>query len=351
VANQFGFVHIFMLAANIMGIYEQTKVLDTVLEEYSSIVKKYYPNIISDGMGYSGPNFHYRFSVQFRDYKQTPFYYDGENKFVHWTSLSSLSSIINNNEIRLYNLDNSEDKEEFNYAGNLLSLTDDQISIIKQNYFTTSFCSIDNLKDDFLWRKYGRNYEGVAIVFSLVDDSKDWKNFFLSKVYYDLDPTFKNFQDEIEQLRRKYNNGATFMTDIWRFAGFYKKTHFQTEKEIRLACIFPFESQVDILKYVRKELKIDPGRNRIVRYIPLKLWIDPNSSFFKTLDIDQVTQNTFDYVKPGLPKIKIDSIYVGKGCGLSENEYWSVHNKLKEMFEWRLGYPIELPLNLYDPDI
>ena len=99
----------------------QQEILDKVLDEYSAIVSKYYPKIVSDGMGYGGPNFHYRFSNYFRHYKDTPFYYAGDLKLVHWTSLANLSSIINNNEIRLYNLLNSEDTEEFSYAGQLLS--------------------------------------------------------------------------------------------------------------------------------------------------------------------------------------------------------------------------------------
>lgn len=97
----------------------QQDILDTVLDEYRAILDKYYPDII-DGMGYGGPHFHSTLSKHFRSYIQTPFYYSGELKFVHWTSLTNLSSIINNSEIRLYNLINSEDEQEFSYAGKLL---------------------------------------------------------------------------------------------------------------------------------------------------------------------------------------------------------------------------------------
>jgi hypothetical protein len=325
----------------------QQYILDKVLDEYSDIVNKYYPNIVSGGRGYGGPNFHYRFSNFFRHYKQTPFYYTGDLKLIHWTSLTNLSSIINNNEIRLYNLINSEDIEEFSYAGQLLSLSQKQIEVIKKNYFTASFCSYDNLSNEYLWKNYGKNYEGVAISFSLIDNREDWENFFLSNVYYELDQKFSEFQSEIEVLKGKYNNGPTFITDNWRFAGFYKKDRFKSENEIRLSCIFPFTSEIDSLKYVKKELKIEKDRNRIVSYVPLKLWSDPESSYFKTLEINSLTSDTFAYIKPQLPQIKIDSIYFGKNCGLTAEEYWELHGQLLEIFQWRLGYSIDLPLNLY----
>lgn len=170
--------------------------------------------------------------------------------------------------------------------------------------------------------------------------------FFLSPVYYELDPKFEIFQEEISQLQNKYS-GTSFFTDIWRFAGFYKKNKFQNENEIRLAGIFPIRSQEESLKYVRKELRIEEDRNRIVSYIPLKLWIDPDSFYYKTLDVSNVSFGTFDLNKSNLPQLKIEEIHFGNNCGLSNEEYWKFQSELKEIFEWRLGYSINLPLNLY----
>ena len=154
------------------------------------------------------------------------------------------------------------------------------------------------------------------------------------------------FKSEIEELKNRYNNGPTVMTDNWRFAGFYKKDRFEDEKEVRLSCIFPFLQEVDSLKYVRSELKVEKGRNRIVSYVPLKLWNDPDSSYFKTLEIDTLNTDTFAYIIPQLPKLKIDSINFGINCGLSPDEYCQLHQHLLEMFQWRLGYNIELPLDI-----
>ena len=228
-----------------------------------------------------------------------------------------------------------------------LSLSEAQISTIKDRYFTASFCSYENLNNEYLWKKYGKDYTGVAIVFSLIDNRDKWENFFLSNVYYELDPKFASFQNEIEHLKQKYNNGPSFMNDIWRFAGFFKEEHYKDEKEVRLSCIFPFQYESEYLRYVRRELKIETGRNRIVSYIPLKLWTDPNSSYLKTLDIIETTNDTFTFSKPDLPQLKIEQIHFGNKCGLTPDEYWRFERQLKEIFEWRLGYSIELPLNLY----
>jgi hypothetical protein len=141
------------------------------------------------------------------------------------------------------------------------------------------------LSSDYLWRKYGRNYKGVALHFEIVNDIDNAENFILSSVYYHLPKEFKKFNDAVLTLSAKYKNVFSFNFDNWRFAGFYKKTKYAQEKEIRLALISPFNSMVDELKFTRKELKLNKRRNRIVAYFPLKLWVDPGSSFFKTLDI------------------------------------------------------------------
>ncbi|QGW28535.1 DUF2971 domain-containing protein [Phnomibacter ginsenosidimutans] len=293
-----------------MDLKNQELFLNKVLNEYREILNKYYPKLIVN-TGYSGPQIHAKISSSFKDYNETPFYYKGPLKFVHWTSLSNLSSIINNNEIRLYNLINSEDQEEFSYAGQLLSLSERQINTIKDKYYTASFCRLENLEDNYLWKKYGRDFSGVAIVFSLTDNRDEWENIILSDVYYELDPTFKKLQEELKELISRYNNIPTLMNDIWRFAGYFKRQDFKPEKEVRLSYIFPFDYDSDYLRYVRKELKIDKGRNRIVSYIPLKLWTDPAASYFKTLDIPSLTTDSFTLSKSGLPQIKIEAIYIG----------------------------------------
>jgi hypothetical protein len=90
--------------------------------------------------GNSGPNFHFDLSHIYKDHKGSPYYYDKKLEFIHWTTVANLFSIINNAEIRLYNLWNSEDNSEFEYSAQLLSLSSEQINLIKERYFIASFC-------------------------------------------------------------------------------------------------------------------------------------------------------------------------------------------------------------------
>lgn len=326
----------------------QFGILEEVFYAFEEIIKRFYPKLNITGKGYAGPEFHYDLSKRFKDYKDTPYYFNDSLDLIHWTSLQNLSSIINNNELRLYDLNNSEDINEFNYAANILSLSKHQIKSIKRNYFAASFCRLEELHNPFLWNKYGKQYKGVAIHFTLENNLDDWETFFLSQVYYELPLDFQEFYSAIEELKQNYSYGPQFNFDLWRFAGFYKTKPFEDEKEIRLACAFPFKDFKESYEYSRKELKIEQDRNRIVNYIPLKLWSDPDSSHLKVLDIDPKMYLDLGYNLPTLPKLKINAIHFGEKCGLEKNEYWSMHSELKELFEWRLGYSIDLPLNMFE---
>lgn len=330
-----------------MNINQQLYTIDCMNKEYSLIIKKYYPDL-QDGCGAnSGPNLYGYFSRFFKKYTQTPFYYKEKLELTHWTSLSNLFSIINNNEIRLYNLLNSDDPQEFNHRAKILGLSLDEIDYLKQNYFTISFCAGENIGDQYLWKKYGRNYKGVAIKFSFIDNRDDWRNFFLSEVYYKLDHKFSAFQKKIKALKLKYNNDPRFKTDNWIFAGFFKRPKFKKENEIRLSWISPFTNTDDSLKYERRELKIEKGRNRIVSYLPLKLWSDPKSFIQKTGTTNTLNSETTLHSNTEVPQLKIDSIYFGKNCGLSPDEFYKMKSDISEMFQFSLGYPIDFNEELF----
>src|SRR5258705_14018605 len=105
----------------------QFEILEKVFVEFEEIINAFYPDLNITGKGYAGPEFHYELSKRFIDYKGTPYYFNESLDLIHWTSLQNLSSIINNNEIRLYDLNNSEDIQEFNFAASILSLSPIQI--------------------------------------------------------------------------------------------------------------------------------------------------------------------------------------------------------------------------------
>ena len=101
----------------------QFDILEKVFSEFEKIIETFYPELNVPSKGYAGPEFHFDLSKRFKEYKGTPYYFKDSLDLIHWTTLQNLSSIINNNEIRLYELTKSEDIEEFNYAAELLSLS------------------------------------------------------------------------------------------------------------------------------------------------------------------------------------------------------------------------------------
>lgn len=114
----------------------QQQLLDKIQDEFRAIVNKHFPNYTSSGYGYAGPQFHITLSDQAASFDKTPYYYSDELKFIHWTCIDNLISIINNREIRLYNLVNSDDEQEFLFSAKSLDLSDDRIRLIKENFFS-----------------------------------------------------------------------------------------------------------------------------------------------------------------------------------------------------------------------
>ncbi len=334
-----------------MDINDQAKFLDGISAEILQLVKTFFPKIDISGWGYAGPHFHVDLPDHFSAFENTPYYYAKELRFIHWTTIDKLVSIINTAEIRLYNLVNSEDEEEFNYAARTLNLNADQIENIKWNYFTFSFSEIKNLNDDHLWKIYGKDYTGIAIEFSIQKDINDWINYFISEVYYELPAEFPLFQNKIEELKKKYNNEIQLDFNIWKLAGFHKKSHFSGEREIRISTCFPYNYE-ETLKYSRKEFRIDGKKNRIVSYIPLKLWIDFDSHYPKEFYKNEDFKLKHLEMLKNKPKIKIENIYFGKNCNISDKQYYEVFRRgIQEMISFQLGYSIDMPLNLFDSSL
>ena len=54
-------------------------------------------------------------SKQNKDFIKTQYFFTESKKILHFTSLKALFSILNEKTLRLYNLTNSDDKEEYRY--------------------------------------------------------------------------------------------------------------------------------------------------------------------------------------------------------------------------------------------
>lgn len=313
------------------------------------MVLNHFPNFPYGGGESSGTNFRIDAPDQYRMYKNTEYNYTGDLKFIHWTSIENLCSILNTGEFRLYNLIKPEDQMEFSYAADLLDLDEKKKEWIKKNYFTISFCKKRDLYNRYLWERYGRNFKGVAIEFSIIEDLEQWDRFFISDIKYDLPSSFGDFTEKWNELRARYNNAISLDFDIWKFAGFYKQAKYKEENEVRISTFLPYTSQEDHLRNAKHEFRIDGVRNRIVTYIPLKLWINYDKSSRYVL-YDEEVGKKFSNEFLHFPKIKIENIYFGCHCGIKNEDLMQYVWQVQEMIHFQFAYRVELALNLFYDD-
>lgn len=327
---------------------DREKYLDKISDEFMSILHKYIPNRMIVGNGYSEMSFNARLSNKNKAFSESQYYFNEDKRFIHWTSVQNLMSIINYREIRLYNLHNSSDSEEFAYAAEKLNINNNQIDYSKKYLYTLSFCNASELANEDLWKEYGKNYQGVAIEFEIVNNPNEWNNFMLSEVFYEIPKNFVEMEIELKSFQEKYPDASTFI-DLGKLIAFHKKPDFSKELEIRLSTYFPFNHTEAYEKFCNTEFRLEKGRPRETDYFGLKLWVDNNSPFVKSSkpEFDRRLDVEASYFKEN-PQIKITNIYFGKNCGISNQEFTPFWTKLKHITHYKLGYEIEnLELNLY----
>ncbi len=325
--------------------------MDIVKDNISDIGKKEFLDLIKD----SFPELFIReWGDGFKEYSARPatenyffqktdyFYKKSDLNFIHWTDLKSLLSILNYHEIRLYNLYNSNDKNEFRYSATALGLSEEEIKNAKKYYYTFSFCEKNQLNNPHLWEVYGKKYKGVAIEFSIINDPLQWNNYMISKVHYNIPENFHQFKQKRNLLEKKYNQ--KYKLDLNNLIGFNKSLDYNLENEVRIASYFPYTREDEILKYVKTDFRIDPiTGNEITNYITLNLWENRDANSFKWTDqkYDRRTNLPKGYFKTH-PQIKLNNIYFGSECGIGYTEFNRFKEKLENMILCNLGYRVQL---------
>ena len=326
----------------------QWELISEITLEFLEILRKHFPENIIARNGSSGPTFDADLTDKNLHYNNTPYFYNGKLKFVHWTSVENLLSIINNREIRLYNLHSSSDQNEFKFAASALNIPNNQIDYSKNYLYTFSFCKSDDLSNTFLWKEYGKNYTGVAIEFEIINDPSLWKNFMFSQVYYELPKFLIDFVNDLKSLNIKYP-GTETRIDLGRLISFHKESRFHKENEIRFSTYFPFESYEAYWKFCNNEFIFNKDRPRIVNYYGLSLWVDNTSAYIKSEipEFNRQLKLEDDYFVHK-PMIKINQIHFGKNCGINNNQFSQFREKLEEIIRYKLGYNLKLELNLFN---
>lgn len=330
----------------------EEELIEKIEAEFMAIINSSMLSKWITSNGSSGPNFHATLNTKNEVYKESQYYFNEEKKFVHWTSIQNLMSIINYRELRLYNLHKSSDSEEFNYAAKALNVSNNQIDHSKKFLYTFSFCKSTEINNNDLWSDYGKDYKGVALEFEIINDPKSWDNFMLANVYYEIPTQLEKFGSQINILKNKYS-GIEANIDLGRLIAFHKQPNpYKKEKEIRLSTYFPFGGDIEAYwKHCNTEFILDKNRPRITDYSSLNLWTDNDSPYLKSkienYDRRLILESEYFIRKP---QIKLTNIHFGYDCGISNKEYYGFKQKLEEIIKRKLGYELRLPLNLFKLD-
>lgn len=244
---------------------------DEILVKYREILTNSPYDKMIKSWGASGNSFHCEVSKLAGDYKDSEYFYNGGNRFIHWTTVDALISIINSREIRLYNLFNSDDNEEFKYAAEKIGISTELIDHTKKYLFTWSFCEATLKNDESMWLNYGRDFKGVAFEFEIVNNPEIWKNYLISPVFYEVSQGMLETFERLENLKREYHNAIEVFLDLGKLIAFHKNPVHKKENEIRIANYFPFNDDLDYQKFCRKEFRLNRDVPTITSYYPLKL--------------------------------------------------------------------------------
>lgn len=276
-------------------------------------------------------NIHFNIPPDNRNLVKSPYFYD-KPTVVHFSDIFALNSILQERTIRLYNLHNLNDPREFTFASKVFNLSDELVKDAKDNLYIISFCEreiLANVSAEFnMWRLYGKNGKGLAIVFSIANNQTNWRDFHISKVIYGSDQRrkFVKLLDLIDQLNqtKPYIN-----VDFGKLYAFHKSKMFEIEKEVRIIfdrrqkrsgmgtrtvsfkgrTVFPIIKS-DLYKLVENRANI--------RYLKLPLF-----------------HKNGDHYDPEVPLLKIEQIIIGYNFIV---EVPKLIENLADLFDEQLGY-------------
>lgn len=241
------------------------------------------------------------------------------SKLIHFTHIEALESILDEKAIRMYNLNNSNDKTEYNFvfdeirhAYKLFTIPDviyqNHINYVKSNTFILSTALPSDMFNPTLWKRYGRKGFGIVLELEVLNNPIDWQCFLLSKVQYHLDK-FSVYINGLKRIYFKYfsriqniNLGQLLFWALHKNPEDWKK-----ENEIRILTAPPIDEIWQGMNYTFNHVKahndlIKPDEqknNQKVKYFELPLYYDNENN------------KTLTFFNKLMPKMKISNIYGG----------------------------------------
>lgn len=297
-------------------------------------------------------NNHGSFEIEIRknsdNFTKTPYFYDSKKELLHFTSISALFSIIQEQSIRMYNMNISNDENEYTYAANIFkpiyeklgfdgNKLDNYYNNLKTRLYYLSLSTKKNLGNTELWEKYGDNHKGIAIEFSIESQPEKWIDFFYSKVQYDKKFEFSPLFNVWDKIISKYPQNI-YNINISPLLAFNKNKDWDVEEEIRLLMydniLYNFYEFGDIRNYIYNDFRSDETRViKEIKYFKLPLYNMTNN---KPYIINTYTNNEDLGI---YPLLKIENIYFGNYWG-GENYLKTIelYNRLNYLIIEKLGY-------------
>lgn len=246
----------------------------------------------------------------------TPLEYKGNNKFLHYTSLQSLISILKSKKIRLYDFNNFNDPTEFIYTNKYFRKFENSTCLreYKRQLFGLSMCEFEeNVVNNNinLWRLYSDNGKGACITFEIDKENiENIQDFSFGKINYNQNLKNISELDDIitrdERFKSDFNFYCSNLSDVIApLCCFYKSDLFSIEKEVRL---FHFSKR----QYYKHSSE----------HVQFELNKDFKKVYFVELPIDRM-------IDKFIPFLKINTVHLG--YNLSQDAYNEALDTITEL--------------------
>lgn len=316
---------------------ERDKQIAKFENEFNELIKKYLNisfGISTSASGMLNDWIQIRLKIQKQNLllQSTDYYYQPD-RFYHFTNLRVLYSILQEKGMRMYNLNKSNDSEEYKCASSIFQTINNptivnipyesQLKTMREYTFILSGTLEDNIMESKFWNSdYIDKQTGVALEFEIVNDPKDWFYFYSSKIKYGQLEKFEKIVEEIINLEAKYNH-HTLQLDISPIISFHKNADWSDENEFRIMTNFPTEYREKIYQDYHYDSK---EKGKITKYIKLPIFSKHNEKSDNTKPLLKLTNLYFD------KNFKVDSLTFPK---FIEELNFYIHERLGYSFRER----------------
>ncbi|SHG05008.1 Protein of unknown function [Mariniphaga anaerophila] len=361
---------------------------ENVKQYFDEVVHPFFPNCnyvnCTDTLR-SGIHIGFGASISLRPYnwqlKESDYYYNGRNQFIHYTSLKSCLNIIREKSFRLYSLNSMDDTFELKYASknNFKGITDSQIKYWKDNVYSLSMCKLEveeEMSSLDQWRIYGDNGTGIGIVLEIDDDNREtWYNRYLSEIYYDSTKISEKIEKHSTFLKEKklFHIIGDYQELLLNLCCFHKPPIYSSEKEVRYLefdkcdCSAQDDlalqhiltgNEMPLIFTIHDPVAFKKSNSQLSKHsLNTEKEVDLNNSGkevkFKRLGITSTYQEELikdikcpflhEYKDKMFPNIRISKLIIG--YRRNESEIREISKVLQDLTKKHLGYNIEVEVS------